>query len=58
MAISKNQVSEQVLFYILLFSIAVLLVAIYNDYSADLFNEFEYALAKSLGNMNGAIAGK
>ena len=58
MTTSKNQKSEQLLLYILLFSIAVLLVAIYNDYSADLFNEFEYALAKSLGGLDGAVAGK
>ena len=55
---SKNQVSEQLLLYILLFSIAIMLVAIYNDYSADLFNEFEYALSKSLGGIDSTLAGR
>ncbi len=55
---SINQKSEQLLLYLLLFSIAFMLVAIYNDYSADLFNEFEYALSKSLGGLDGTLAGR
>ena len=55
---SKHPVSEQSLLYVLLLAIALLLVVIYNDYSSSLFNEFEYALAKSLGSLNGTIAGK
>ena len=54
----KNPVSEQSLLYILLIAIAILLVAIYNDYSASLFNEFEYALSKTLGNIDNTLAGK
>ena len=57
MTVLKHTVSEQSLFYLLLFAIALLLVAIYNDYSAELFNEFEYALAKSFGNLDRSIAG-
>lgn len=55
---AKNPVSEQSLLYILLIAIAFLLVAIYNDYSASLFNEFEYALSKTLGNFDSTLAGK
>ena len=55
---SRQAVSEQSLLYILLFAVAIMMVAIYNDYSADLFNEFEYTLAKSLGSLDGAVAGK
>ena len=55
---ARNPVSEQTLLYILLIAIAVLLVAIYNDYSASLFNEFEYALSKTLGNFDRTLAGK
>lgn len=54
----KNPLSEQTLLYILLICIVVLLVAIYNDYSPDLFNEFEYALAKSLGGSDSTLAVK
>ena len=54
----KHPVSEQSLLYILLIAIAILLVAIYNDYSASLFNEFEYALSKTLGNIDATLAGK
>ena len=57
MADHKNPVSEQTLLYFLIIAIAILMVAIYNDYSADLFNQFEYALAKTLGNFDRALAG-
>lgn len=56
MTVSNHSVSEQSLMYLLLFAIAILLVAIYNDYSADLFNEFEYALSRSLGNFDATVA--
>lgn len=56
MTISKYTISEQSLISVLLFAIAILLVAIYQDYSPDLFNEFEYALSQSLGNFDAAIA--
>ena len=55
---TKHPVSEQTLLYFLLIAIAFLLVAIYNDYSANLFNEFEYALSKTLGNIDATIAGR
>ena len=55
---SKKPLSEQTLLYILLVAIAILLVAIYNDYSSNMFNEFEYALAKSLGGLDSTLAGK
>ena len=55
---SKKLLSEQNLLYILLITIAILLVAIYNDYSSEMFNEFEYALAKSLGGIDRTLAGK
>ena len=55
---TKHPVSEQTLLYFLLIAIAFLLVAIYNDYSANLFNEFEYALSKTLGNFDATIAGR
>ena len=55
---AKHHVSEQTLLYILLIAIAFLMVAIYNDYSANLFNEFEYALSKTLGNFDATIAGR
>ena len=57
MSNTKHPVSEQSLLYILLITIAILLVAVYNDYSAGLFNEFEYALSKTLGNLDATIAG-
>ena len=53
---ARQAVSEQTLLYILLIAIALLLVAIYNDYSASLFNEFEYALSKTLGNFDATVA--
>lgn len=55
---AKQHLSEQTLLYILLVAIAILMVAIYNDYSANLFNEFEYALSKTLGNFDSTLAGK
>ena len=55
---ARQAVSEQTLLYILLIAIALLLVAIYNDYSASLFNEFEYALSKTLGNFDATVAGR
>ncbi len=55
---SNSPLSQQTLLYILLVAIAILLVAIYNDYSSDMFNEFEYALAKSLGGIDSTLAGK
>ena len=55
---AKHHVSEQTLLYLLLIAIAFLMVAIYNDYSANLFNEFEYALSKTLGNFDATIAGR
>lgn len=58
MADTKSPISEQALLYILLIAIAVLVVAIYNDYSVDLFNQFEYAMAQTLGNANSALAVK
>ena len=54
----KKPVSERMLFYLLLICIAILLVAIYSDYSSDMFYEFEYALAKSLGGIDGTLAVK
>ena len=55
---ARQAVSEQTLLYILLIAIALLLVAIYNDYSASLFNEFEYAVSKTLGNFDATLAGR
>ena len=55
---ARQAVSEQTLLYVLLIAIALLLVAIYNDYSASLFNEFEYALSKTLGNFDATVAGR
>ena len=55
---AKQHVSEQTLLYMLLIAIAFLMVAIYNDYSANLFNEFEYALSKTLGNFDSTLAVK
>ena len=55
---AKQHLSEQTLLYILLVAIAILMVTIYNDYSANLFNEFEYALSKTLGNFDSTLAGK
>ena len=55
---ARQAVSEQTLLYILLIAIALLLVAIYNDYSASLFNEFEYALSRTLGNFDATVAGR
>ena len=55
---AKHHVSEQTLLYLLLIAIAFLMVVIYNDYSANLFNESEYALSKTLGNFDATIAGR
>lgn len=55
---AKQHLSEQTLLYMLLVAIAILMVTIYNDYSANLFNEFEYALSKTLGNFDSTLAGK
>ena len=55
---ARQAVSEQTLLYILLIAIALLLVAIYNDYSASLFNEFEYAVSQTLGNFDATLAGR
>ena len=57
MSDSKQLVSEQFLLHVLLIAIAFLLVLIYNDYSVDMFNEFEYALARSLGGIDSTLAG-
>lgn len=57
MSDTKHPVSEQSLLYILLIAIAILMVAVYNDYSSGLFNEFEYALSKTFGNLNATLAG-
>ena len=56
MSVTKSTISEKSLFYFLLMAIAVLIVAIYLDYSADMFNEFEYAMAKTLGSMDKVLA--
>ena len=55
---SRQAVSEQSLLYILLFAVAIMMVAIYNDYSADLFNQFEYEVSKTLGGLDRTLAGR
>ena len=55
---STRTFSENVIMYLLLMVIAILLVAIYTDYSANMFNEFEYAMNKTLGNFDAALAGR
>ncbi len=55
---SKRTFSENVIMCLLLMVIAILLVAIYTDYSANMFNEFEYAMNKTLGNFDAALAGR
>ena len=58
MNISKRSQSEKVIAYLLILSIVILLVAIYQGYSPDMFNEFEYAMNKTLGNFEAAQRGR
>lgn len=55
---TKYPVAEQSLFYFLLFAVAFMLVAIYNNYSVDLFNQFEYEISKTLGGLDRTLAGR
>ena len=49
---------ENTIIVLLLLAVVILLVAIYNDYTPSMFNEFEYAMNKTLGNFDAALAGK
>ena len=53
----KQPISEQSLLVVLLIAIAVVVFFIARDLSADMFNQIEYAMAKTLNGLDGALAG-
>ncbi len=55
---SGRTLQERAITGLLLIIIAILVIAIYNGYSPDIFNEFEYAMNKTLGNFDAAVAGR
>ncbi len=56
MSALRQSISEKALFYFLIVSIAILTVAIIDGYTPDMFNQVEYELAKTFGNLDNVLA--
>ncbi len=56
MSALRQSISEKAVFYFLIVSIAILTVAIIDGYTPDMFNQVEYELAKTFGNLDNVLA--